>query len=96
MGVSSTPGGGRNLRSVTVMLVVILAILVVGSYLYGPPIAPKMRDSASEACNQLTGGDYRNYQVSWHVGVTPNWVCRDTSDKDVEPVDLGWWVAPVN
>ena len=95
MGVSATGGSGRSVRSVTTVLLVILGMLIVGFYLYGPPAAPKMRAAAAEACNQYAGGDYRSYQLSWHVGATPHWVCRDSRDKDREPVDLGWWVGKV-
>ncbi|GAB2750738.1 hypothetical protein [Nocardioides pakistanensis] len=94
MGVRLDGARGLSPRRLRVGAVLVAAALLVGGYLYGPPVLPLLRDAATAECNELAGGDYRSYQLEWVVDVRPHWLCGDRSRPAEPAVDLGWWVAP--
>lgn len=81
------------MRTLRTMLAVALSVLAVAFYAYGPVLTPVMHGSAVSTCNDLAGGNYRSYRLSWVVGTRPHWSCWNASDPARPAVDLGWWVS---
>lgn len=63
-------------------------------YLYGPPVTPALQAAAVAGCNDLTGGNFRSYELHWVIGADPHWSCIDRSDPASGAVNMGWWVTP--
>jgi hypothetical protein len=95
MGISTTGSNRWSMSSFKTTLTVVLLLLGLGIYLYGPPFTPRLHAAAVRACNDHAGGNYRSYRLSWHVGVGPHWTCWDASRPSEQPVDMGWWVGPL-
>lgn len=93
MGVSLT-GSRMSMASIRTMLAAVAAASGLAYYVYGPAITPVMQAAATSSCNELTGGNFRSYDLEWHVGARPHWECWDLSDPAAPPVNLGWWVTP--
>lgn len=93
MVVSLRTPSGLSLDSLKTISVVVGAVAGAAFYLYGPAVTPTMHASAVETCNELTGGNYRSYRLSWVLAPRPHWSCWDASDPTVRPLDLGWWVS---
>ena len=93
MGVSLTGSSGISMSSLRSVSVVVAAALGVGFYLYGPAITPVMHAAAVSSCNELTGGNFRSYELQWVVSRRPHWNCWDQSAPGADPMDMGWWVS---
>ena len=63
-------------------------------YLYGPAVTPALSAGAAAECNELAGGNYRSYRLTWESGIRPHWTCGDASAPEAPATDLGWWVTP--
>lgn len=94
MGVSVTGASGRSLARMRTTAVVLGVLGGSAFYLYGPAVTPALHGSAVTKCNEMTGGNYRSYQLEWVVATQPHWLCGNRSDPAEPAVDMGWWVAP--
>lgn len=94
MGVSATGARGWSLGRLATTLTTLAVVGGAGFYLYGPPVTPALNGAAASECNEVAGGSYRHYRLSWVVSARPHWLCADSREPGEPPVDLGWWVAP--
>ena len=93
MAVSLTGTRGLSLASIRYFSIVMGIALGMGFYLYGPSVTPIMQGAALSSCNEMTGGNFRSYEVNWVVGTQPHWDCWDRSAPEAQPVNMGWWVS---
>ena len=96
MGISATGTSHWSMTSLKASIAVVVGVIVLGFYMYGPPITPKLHAAAMDACNDHSGGNYRDFRLSWHVGVGPHWTCWDAGRPNQQAYDMGWWVSPVH
>ena len=94
MGVSATGTSSFTLARLGRASAVLGLMAAAGFYLYGPAVTPAMSAGAAAECNELAGGNYRSYRLSWVTGVRPHWLCGDASAPEAGATDLGWWVSP--
>jgi hypothetical protein len=97
MGVSAV---GQGFRASTIRYVVATAVVFIGLFFffYGPPLAPNMSESAREACNEMTGNDFRSFSLVWKTTTydsidAPHWVCYDLGTPGHPGTSLGWWTG---
>jgi len=79
-----------SIRYFSIVMGIAFALL---TYLFGPLVTPLVHGAVVSTCNEMTGGNFRSYQVDWVVSIAPHWECRDRSDPEAGPVDMGWWVG---
>lgn len=94
MGVSVVGASGRSLTKMGTAAAALTILGGAGFYLYGPPVTPALHGAAMSECNELIGGNYRNYQLTWVVDTRRHWLCSDRFKPAADPVDMGWWVTP--
>ncbi len=95
MGISAV-GQRQRVATIRHAIATVLVALGLFAFFYGPPMAPNMSASAHEACNKMTGSDYRSYLLVWKTTTydsieTPHWVCYDLSEPGHPGTSLGWW-----
>lgn len=69
------------------------AALATAFYFFGPVMTPLMHGAALKTCNDLAGGNYRSFRLTWQVSSHPHWSCWDASKPMKPTVNLGWWVS---
>ena len=97
MGVSAV---GQGIRASTLRHLLATGTVFVGMFVffYGPPLAPNLSEAARDACNDLTGSDFRSYALEWRTTTydsidAPHWVCHDLSVPGHPATSLGWWAG---
>lgn len=93
MGVSLS-GADLTFSTVRRLALATVALFCVFAYLYGPAVTPGLHAAAVEECNRHAQGNYRSFQLTWHVGVYPHWTCSDSSRPNADAISLGWWTDP--
>ena len=93
MGVSAS-GSNLTFTMVRRISLTFVVVFVVLGYLYGPPASPPLHQAAIDQCNAHSGGNWRSYQLSWHVSLVPHWTCSNASRPQDRVKDLGWWTDP--
>ena len=93
MAVSLT-GSRMSMSSIRTMLGTVAALGAIAFYLYGPVVTPVMHAAAVSGCNEITGGNFRSYELEWRIGSRPHWECWDLSEPADPPFNMGWWVTP--
>ena len=96
MGVSAVGQPGLSMRSMRSFLFLLVLLIGVIVYFYGPLVTPTVASAAQDECNEHAGGNFRSYRLEWVSGPgnRPHWSCWDASRPRRDPVDLGWWVNP--
>jgi hypothetical protein len=97
MGISAV---GQDARVATIRHAIATVLVALGlfGFFYGPPLAPNMSAAAREACNEMTGSDYRSFSLVWRTTTydsvdAPHWVCYDLSEPGHPGTSLGWWAG---
>jgi hypothetical protein len=95
MGVSAV-GQKPRVAMIRHAIATAFVFLALFALFYGPPLAPNMSAAAREACNKMTGSDYRSYALVWKTTTyesidTPHWVCYDLGEPGHPATSLGWW-----
>jgi len=93
MAVSLTGSRGLSMAKVKTVSIVFGVAGALSFYLYGPAVTPMLYAAAATTCNEMTGGNFRSYQLDWVVAARPHWSCRDRSDPAKAPMNMGWWVG---
>jgi hypothetical protein len=94
MGVSLIGASGSSVKRLTTLFSTLAVLGGVGFYFYGPAVTPVLHGAAVAECNDLIGGNYRSYRLTWVSGTRPHWICTNRW-KPAEPaIDMGWWVTP--
>jgi hypothetical protein len=94
MGVSLVGASGSSVKRLASTFTVLGVLGAAGFYLYGPAVTPALQGAAINECNDLMGGNYRSFRLTWISGTQPHWMCSNRYQPGEPAVDMGWWVTP--